>query len=125
MNNLKRNKRVFYHCAMKEQNGRVVFEKPEKVKLNFQPIMSNGQVRSDGLMLEVGLNSRDTLIVYMRPSYGERFHNGDRCYVYVEPPKQYDKTCNTADYYVDGEPKKYLNEYTIHLKRMTGDEYGK
>ena len=118
MNNLKRNKRKFYYCTKKEENGRIIFSRPKPIKLNYQPIKSIGEV------LEAGPDSINTLIVYMRPSLGKLFHNGDRCYVFVEPPKQYDKTCNTADYYVNGEPKIYLNEYTIHLQRMIGDEYG-
>lgn len=118
MNNLKRNKRTFYVCNKIEENGRIVFGEPVKVSLNFQPI------RSDFQMLEAGPDFRDTLIVYMRPSLGKIFHNGDRCYVFVSPPEEYDKTCNTADYYVDGDPKIYINEYTIHLERMKGDEYG-
>lgn len=118
MNNLLRNKRTFYYCNKKEENGRVIFSKPQKIRLNYQPIRSQLQ------MLEVGPDDRNTLIVYMKPAYGKLFHNGDRCYVFVEPPKKYDKNCNTADYYVDGEPKIYINEYTMHLQRMTGDEYG-
>ena len=96
----------------------MIFSEPQKVRLNYQP------VRSDFQYLEAGLDFRNTLIVYMKPSKGKIFHNGDRCYVFVEPPKEYDKTCNTADYYVDGDPKIYINEYTIHLERMKGDEYG-
>lgn len=118
MNNLKRNKRTFYVCNKKEENGRIIFSEPQEVRLNFQPI------RSDFQMLEAGPDFRSTLIVYMRPSKGKIFHNGDRCYVFVKPPEEYDKTCNTADYYVDGDPKIYINEYTIHLERMKGDEYG-
>lgn len=121
MNNLKRNKRKFYLCQKIEENGRIIFSEPIEVKLNFQPIES---VKTQGQLLEAGPDFTSTLIVYMRPSNGKMFHNGDRCYVYVEPPEEYDKTCNTADYYVNGDPKKYMNEYTIHLNRMKGDEYG-
>lgn len=118
MNNLKRNKRKFYLCTKTEENGRIIFEEPQEIWLNYQPIRSSLQ------MLEAGPDNRGTLIVYMKPSKGKLFHNGDRCYVFVNPPEQYDRTCNTADYYVDGDPEIYINEYTIHLERMKGDEYG-
>lgn len=118
MNNLKRNKRKFYYCNKIEKNGRIIFSRPKPIRLNYQPIKSIGEV------LEAGPDTEGTLIVYMKPIYGKLFHNGDRCYVFVEPPKQYDKTCSTADYFVDGEPKIYINEYTMHLKRMVGDQYG-
>lgn len=117
MNNLKRNKRKIYLCAKKGENGRIIFDKPKEIRVNYQPINSEGEI------LEAGPDSRNVLIVYMRPKIGKLFHNGDRCYVFIKPPEEYDKTCNTADYYVDGDPKVYINEYTIHLHRMLGDEY--
>lgn len=118
MNNLMRNKRTFYYCNKIEKDGRIIFSKPKKIKLNYQPISSEGE------MIAIGPDYYSRLIVYMRPCYGKLFHNGDRCYVFVEPPKTYDKNCNTADYFVDGEPKIYINEYTMHLTRMKGDSYG-
>lgn len=117
MNNLKRNKRKFYYCTKKEENGRIIFSKPKEIRLNYQPIKSVGEI------LEAGPDSINTLIVYMRPSVGKLFHNGDRCYVFAEPPIEYDKTCSNADYFVDGDPKIYINEYTMHLQRMVGDDY--
>ena len=118
MNNLKRNKRPFYYCTRQEENGRIFYSKPKRIRLNYQPISSEGE------MIAIGPEYYNRLIVYMRPNYGKLFHHGDRCYVFVEPPKTYDKTCNTADYFVDGEPKIYINEYTMHLTRMKGDDYG-
>lgn len=121
MNNLKRNKRKLYLCKKIEVDGRMIFAEPIEMMLNYQPIESS---RTQGQLLEAGPDFVSTLIVYMRPSVGKEIHNGDRCYVFVEPPEDYDKTCTTADYYVNGEPKKYMNEYTFHLQRMKGDEYG-
>ena len=120
MNNLKRNKRKFYLCKKKEENGRVIFAEPIEVKLNFQPIESK---KTQGQLLEFGPDFTSTLIVYMKSSEASKFSNGDRCYVFVNPPDTYDKTCTTADYYVDGNPKIYINECTIHLERMKGDDY--
>ena len=120
MNNLKRNKRWLYFCKRKPVNGRMIFEKPVKMKLNYQPIEST---KTQGRLLKTGLDYVSTLIVYTNPHYGKEIHNGDRCYVFVKPPKTYDKTCTSADYYVNGEPKIYQNEYTFHLTRMVGDDY--
>ena len=116
MNNSMRNQRLFYYCNQKEENGRIVYTKPKKIYLNYQPIDSAGNI------LAIGPEYSNILIVYMRPEFGKLFHNNDRCYVFVEPPKTYDKLCNTADYYVSDEPKRYINEYTMHLTRMTGDD---
>ena len=118
MNNLKRNKRTLYVCNQKIVNDRKIFNKPRMIKVNYQPIAD----KDSGIILAVGMEYINRLIVYMKPSMAKYFRNGDRCYVFVDPPETYDKTCNTADFYVDGMPTKYLNESTVHLQRMTGDD---
>ena len=121
MNVLKRNKRTLYLCQKVEEDGRMIFGKPIEVRANYQPIEDT---RTVGQLLEFGPDYTSTLIVYINPIMRNLFHNGDRCYVFVEPPEEYDKTCTTADYVVNGEPKLYMNECTFHLLRMKGDEYG-
>lgn len=121
MNCLKRNKRKIYLCRKIEDDGRMIFGEPIEVRVNFQPIEST---KTQGLWLETGPDYTSTLIVYIKPTLRDLFHNGDRCYVFVNPPEEYDKTCTTADYVVNGEPKLYMNECTFHLIRMKGDEYG-
>lgn len=121
MNVLKRNKRKLYLCRKIEDNGRIIFDKPIEIRVNYQPIEDT---RTRGQLLEFGPDYTSTLIVYIKPTMRELFHNGDRCYVFVSPPEEYDKTCVAADYYVNGEPKLYMNECTFHLNRMKGDEYG-
>ena len=121
MNTLKRNKRKFHLCQKIEVDGRMIFDKPIEMKANFQPIEDT---RTINQLLEFGPDHTSTLIVYIKPTLRDLFHNGDRCYVFVEPPEEYDKTCTTADYVINGEPKLYMNECTFHLSRMKGDEYG-
>lgn len=120
MNNLLRNKRVMYICNKKIEDGRTFYEKPKKIKVNYQPISD----KSEGEIIAVGENYINRLILYMRPKLAREFHNFDRCYVFVEPPKEHDRTCSEADFYVDGTPSRYINESTVHLQRMTGDEDG-
>lgn len=116
MNNLKRNKRTLYLCNKVIENDRKTFDEPQKIKVNYQPVAD----KDAGIILAVGMEYINRLILYMRPSTAKKFKNGDRCYVFVDPPENHDKTCNTADFYVDGMPTKYLNESTVHLQRMTG-----
>ena len=120
MNVLKRNKRKVYLCRKIEDNGRMIFDEPLELRINFQPIEDTKTI---GTVLEIGPDYTSTLIVYINPKIRDLFHNGDRCYVYVNPPEEYDKTCTTADYVVNGEPKLYMNECTFHLTRIKGDEY--
>jgi hypothetical protein len=117
MNNLLRNKRPIYLCKQKIEDGRIFYENPIKIRVNYQPISD----KSAGEILAVGQNYINRLIVYMRPDVAKNFHNFDRCYVFVEPPKEHDRTCSKADFYVDGTPSQYINESTVHFQRMTGD----
>jgi hypothetical protein len=94
---------------------REVYSKPFPVKLSFLPLAVNGE------MLEVGLEYSKRISIYTTKEFAKKIHNGDRFFIFREPPKEYDKTCATADYYVHGEPSIYLTEATIYLRRMTGD----
>lgn len=119
MNRLNRNKRTVYLCnaIIEDTTDRLIFAKPKKIKLNFLPLSSTGEI------IAIGEEYIKRLVVYTGLDEIKQIHNGDRFYVYVDPPKNYDKTCATADYYVDGEPLKFINEGRFYLQRMTG-EYG-
>lgn len=116
MNNLRRNKRWLYICNQKKEGNRIVFDVPEKIKVNFQPI-ADGDM---GQIIAMGQDYINRFIVYMTPSQAKKFHNFDRCYVFVEPPKVHDITCKDADFFVDGTPTRYINTSTVHLQRMKG-----
>lgn len=118
MTNLRRNKRILYLCNQKEENDRIIYTEPKKMKLNYLPLSTTGEI------IAFGNEFIDRLVIYTTPKISKDFHNADRCYIFKEKPKEYDKFCSTADFYVDGEPLVYLNEATIYLTRMTGDRYG-
>lgn len=116
MNHLRRNKKVLYLCKRKEENGKVIFEQPERYLLNYQPLNSVGEI------VAVGNEYINRLIFYTNMETGKNFHNFDRCYVYKELPEQYNKFVCDGDFYVDGEPQVYMEEVTVFLQRMTGDD---
>lgn len=115
MTNLKRNKKIFYLCNRIEENGRLVFSEPKKLKMNYQPISMTGEI------ISFGSEFINKLILYTTEEKAKQFHNFDRCYIYKQPPKNYDKFASEADFYIDGEPLIYMKEATIYLQRMTGD----
>lgn len=100
-----------------EVEDRLIFSIPMKYRLNYQPLATDGEI------IVAGTEYNKRLVVYTTPEIAAKFHNGDRCYVFKEPPKIYDKTCADADFYVDGEPLTFLNESHFYLQRMTGDDY--
>lgn len=120
MKNLLRNKRPLYLCKQKIVNDRIFFDEPKKIMVNYQPVSD----KSAAQVLAIGPDYISRLIVYMTPKLAKEFHNLDRCYVFVEPPATHDRTCATADFMVDGRPTEYINEATVHLRRMTGDDDG-
>jgi len=144
MNHLMRNKREIYLCnrtqileeLLQTENekiiltekeiplsisstkieNRIIFSFPAIYRLNYQPLSTDGEI------IVAGDEYNKRLVVYTSPEIAKDFHNNDRCYVFVKPPEEYDKTCANADYYVDGEPLTYLNESHFYLQRMTGDD---
>lgn len=117
MHRLNRNKRIFYVCNKKidENTNREIFSQPIACKMNYQPLSTTGEI------IASGNEFINRLVVYTNPAKAKNIHNFDRCYVFVEPPKQYDKFCTEADFYVDGEPMSFLNEARFYLQRMIGD----
>lgn len=149
MRNLERNKKQVYlvKIAVDEENEREVFEPPIAYRVNYQPVArytSNG-----GELIATGGDSDDKLAIYTTPEIARNFHNFDRVYMLREIPKKsnavlntedtdkvntenmfristedfFDKSANTAEYCIDGEPLIVINEATIYLQRMTGKKY--
>lgn len=116
MKHLTRNKRTIYLCKQAVENDRIIFQEPVEYKINFQPLSSDGEI------IASGTDYTKRLVVYTNPDIAKEFHNHDRCFVFREKPEEYDKTCNTADFFVDGEPLIYLNESHFYLQRMLGDD---
>lgn len=119
MIHLFRNMKKIYLCNKIIENDREIYDKPKEYKLNIQPLSNTGEI------IAFGEDYRGRLAIYTSTKKASDFHNGDRCYVFVDKPEIYDKFCATADYFVDGEPMNYLGEATIYLQRMTSsnEEY--
>ena len=116
MKHLARNKRSIYLCKQAIKNDRIVFLEPVEYKLNFQPLSTDGEI------IAAGSEYINRLVVYTNPQIAQSFHNGDRCYVFKNIPLEYKRTCDDADFFVDGEPMTFLNESRFYLQRMTGDD---
>lgn len=113
MNCLKINKNKFYLCRKLPNSTK--FGKPIPIKLNYQPTNSVGEIITLGQDYSMYLKIKCTL------KEAEPFKNGDKCYVYVKPPKIYDPLCNDADYIVDGNPLNTINQSEIRLRKLNGD----
>ena len=112
MRTLKRNKREIYLCKAYDDNGITKFKEPKLVKLNYNSTAS--QV--------VALNFADyyseNLQAVVDIEIGKLFTQGDRCYIYKKPPKEYDILCKDADYIVNTIPEASLNSVKINFKRL-------
>lgn len=112
---LKRNKRTLYLCKKYIENDITKYKEPIPIKTNWQPISSTGEIIAIGEEYSQYLKIEDVIEI------GEQFSNGDKCYVYVNPPEKHDKLCKNADFYVNGNPINTLNSSTVSLKRLTGE----
>lgn len=113
---LKRNKRAFYLCKryIDPETNVTKYKKPIPKKLNYQPTNSDAQV------LALGTEYSEYLRVTGTPEEISKFSNKDKCYVYVNPPKDFNGMCEDADYEVNGNPLITLNEGELMLKKLSG-----
>jgi hypothetical protein len=95
--------------------NRIIYSNPIKCNMNYQPLSTTGEI------IASGNEFINRLVVYTSPTKAKNIHNFDRFYVFIKPPKEYDKFCADADFYVDGEPMTFLNESRFYLQRMIGD----
>lgn len=114
MINLRRNKRPIFLCK-KIQNS-TKFNKPIKCNLNYRPANTVGEI------LTMGEDYSMYLKIKCEISQALKFQNGDKCYVYVNPPKIHDPLCKNADYIVDGSPLCTFNEAEIKLRKLSGNK---
>lgn len=111
MVNLTRNKRKIYLCKKKANS--IEFEEPKEIKVNCMPTYTS----SDTLAL--GINAVLYQTIKCTPKIAKEFSNRDR--IYLQKPKNFDSSCNDADYYVYGEPLITLNEADIAIRKMNGE----
>lgn len=114
MINLKRNKREFYLCKRIKDSTK--YDKPKKKKLNYVPTNSVGEI------ISLGENFSEYLKISCTPKEAEDFRQGDKCYVYINPPKEHDSLCYDADYIVETNPMYTINEAQIQLRRLSGEQ---
>jgi hypothetical protein len=110
---LKRNKKKFYLC--KKIPNSTKFDKPILCNLNYNPTNSTGEIISFGQDYSMYLRIKCSL------KEATQFKNGDKCYIYVIPPEEYDPLCKDADYIVDGSPLNTINQSEIILRKLSGN----
>lgn len=109
---MRRNKRKFYLC--KKNPNDTKFQEPILLKLNYEPI------DSDGERLTLGEDYFKFLKIKCTTKELSLFENGDKCYIYVNPPEVHDVLCKKADYIVDNGPQETLNHGEIRLRKLSG-----
>ena len=113
MINLKRNKRGLYLCKRIENSTK--FDKPIRKNLNYVPTNSVGEI------ISLGENFSEYLKISCTPKEAEDFKQGDKCYIYTNPPRKHDFLCYDADYIVETNPMYTINEAQIQLRRLSGE----
>lgn len=116
MRTLRRNKRKFYLCKKKEENGLDLFDEPIPIWDNYVP------TNTDTDLMSIGLNYPKYLRIKTDISNKEKYNVKDRCYIYKQPPLNHDVLCEGADYEVYEEPMLFINEMEVILHRLSSDD---
>ena len=111
MISMTRNKRTIYLC--KKQENSLEFAQPIELKVNYRPTYSSNDV------LALGNNYTLYQTIKCTPKMAKNFSFNDR--IYINEPKDFDASCNDADFYVYGEPLITLNEAEITIRKLSGD----
>lgn len=115
MRNLNKNKRTLYLCQRKIDGELEKYSKPLKIKENYMPTNSQGDLVSIGLQYPMFLRIKTNI------KEKDLFHPGDRLYIYVEPSDKSNSLCKDADYEVYKEPMIFINEVEVMLRRLSSD----
>lgn len=115
MRNLRRNKRKLYLCQKYIDNNIDKYREPVLIHENYLPTNSEGDLISIGMDYPMYLR--------MKPEISEKdlFHEGDRFYIFTEPPETHDIMCKNADYEIYKKPMIHLESMEVMLKRRSGD----
>ena len=114
MKTLHRNKRRIYVCEMYPDGKLKKYKQPVELFENYQVSTS------DTDLLSLGMESYSYLRIKADINHYKYYHVGDRVYVTVEPPEEYDEYCTTADYEVYKVPLPTFNECEVMLKKLSG-----
>lgn len=111
MRTLERDKKALYVCEKIKDSEPVQFKKPVEVKLNVVATTSEADIVAFG----------DSYKEYRRAKISitdlDKFHEGDRAYIYVEPPVVHDVLCDTADFEIKSVSDS-ITQASILFKRL-------
>lgn len=113
---LSRNKRTLYLCQKYKDGNLIKYREPIKLKENYLPTTSRGDLISIGMDYPMYLRIKTSI------KEKDLFHPKDRLYIYKDIPETHDVLCKTADYEVYKKPMLYINEMEVMLRRLSSDE---
>lgn len=92
MRTLERDKKPLYICSKKKDTDPVQFEEPVKRYLNVVATTSEADI------VAFGESYREYRRAKISVDDIEKYHEGDRAYIYVTPPEKHDVLCEGADF---------------------------
>lgn len=111
MRTLERDKKPLYICTRIKDSDPVQFQEPFMVRLNVVATTSQADIVAFG----------DSYKEYRRAKISvtdmDKFHEGDRAYIYVTPPETHDALCETADFEITSISDS-VSEVSILFKRL-------
>lgn len=111
MRTLERDKKALYVCRKIPNSEPVQFEAPVLTKLNVVATSSEADIVAFG----------DSYKEYRRAKISvqdlDKYHEGDRAYIYTVPPEEHDVLCENADFEITSISDS-VSEVSILFKRL-------
>lgn len=92
MRTLERDKKPLYICSKIKDSEPVQFEEPVKRYLNVVATTSEADIVAFGESYKEYRRAKISI------SDIDKYHEGDRAYIYKQPPEQHDMLCEGADF---------------------------
>lgn len=92
MRTLERDKKPLYICKRIRNVDPVQFEEPVLQRLNTVATTSQADI------VAFGDQYKEYRRAIVSVKEAENYNEGDRAYIYVNPPEEHDKLCNSCDF---------------------------
>lgn len=123
MRTQRRNKKLIYVCQKYQAGNITKYNPPIPIYENYAPTNSESDLLAMGMDYPKRLRIKTDDKILLAGKWIDRmevYHEGDRVYVYVTPPKEHDVLCKDADYEVETKPIETINQLEVMLFNRNG-----
>lgn len=118
MRNLHRNRRKLYVAEVYWDGNLKKYKKPIELYEHWEIL------NTDAVFMNIGMDTYNYARIKTIPEHAKYYHLGDKVYIYTQPSDKFDTMSNDADFVVSADPIITLNECSVMLQKMSGENGG-